>query len=213
MRTKKQFSILCLLINFSVFGQVSNNEKLSSAFLLKLKQQKVDTICVFEDYSVGSYKTFDDTVTDYCIYDSDYFPTYIFWKQNGKTFFTIKDNCYEYSIIEIEAEKVWKKYFENKKLINAEKVKNFQFQQIENGKKRIFDIVVDHSHHQNFKIITNNKIVEKRFDDFALKKNDGNGQININYEHNKNLKCKILVEVISDLISSNQNSLTKIKKN
>jgi len=212
MKSKKIFSIFCFLISVSIFCQVSNNEKIYKNFLLELKQQKVDTICVFEDYSVESYKTFDDTLTDYCIYDSDYYPTYIFWKQNGKTFFTIKDNCFEYSVIEIDAEKIWKKYFENKKLINAEKIKMFQFIEIENGKKNIMSIGIDHSHHQNFTIITNNKITEKRFDAFQLQKNDGDNRMNINYEHNKNLKSKILVDEISNLTSTNQNFLTKTKK-
>lgn len=212
MKAKNTFSIFFFLISISIFCQMSNNEKFYKDFLLELKKQKVDTICVFEDYSVGSYKTFDDTVTDYCIYDSDYFPTYIFWKQNGKTFFTVKDKCFEYSVIEIDAEKVWKKYFENQKLINVEKVKNFQCIEIDNGKKRILDIMIDHSHHQNFTIIINNKIVEKRFDDFDSQENDDSERININYEHNKNLKSKILVGLISDLTSTNENSLTKTKK-
>ena len=94
MKTKDIFSIFFFLISISTFCQLSNNENLYKDFLLELKKQKVDTICVFEDYSIGSYKTFDDTVTDFCIYDSNYYPTYIFWKQNGKTLFTIKDNCF-----------------------------------------------------------------------------------------------------------------------
>ncbi len=212
MKTKKIILIFCFLISSSVFCQVSNNEKFYKDFLLELKQQKVDTICVFEDYSVGSYITFVDTVTDYCTYDSDYFPTYIFWKQNGKTFFTIKDSCYVYSVIQIEADKVWNKYFENKKLINSEEVKMFQFREIDNGINCITSIAVDHTHHQNFKIIINNKTIEKRFDDFQLQKDDGDNRMNINYEHNKNLKSKILVDAISNLTSSNEKFLTKTKK-
>jgi hypothetical protein len=213
MKTKNIFSIFFFLISISTFCQLSNNENLYKDYLLELKKQKVDTICVFEDYSIGSNKTFDDTVTDFCIYDSNYYPTYIFWKQNDKTLFTIKDNCFEYSVIEIDAEKVWKKYFENKKLINAEQVKNFQFIEINKRKKRILNTMIDHSHHQNFRIIINNQIVEKRFDDFDLQKSDDNEQININYKHNINLQSKILVDLISNLILSNESLLTKSKKN
>ena len=73
--------------------------------------------------------------------------------------------------------------------------------------------MIDHSHHQNFRIIINNQIVEKRFDDFDLQKSDDNEQININYKHNINLQSKILVDLISNLILSNESLLTKSKKN
>ena len=180
----------------------------------ELKQKKVDTICVFEDYSIGSIQVFDkDSENNYCEFEFENPPTYIFWKQNGKTFLTKKDNCFEYSTTAIDAEKIWKNYFKNEKEIKEEKVKNFQFVEIENGKKTILDIMVDHSHHQNFKFIINGKINEKRFDDFDLQRNN-ESEININYEHNTNLKSKFLANEISKLILENENLLTKkrIKK-
>jgi hypothetical protein len=203
-----------LIIIFVVLTSISSFcQNFTDKFLNELKQKEVDTICVFEDYSIGSVQVFDkDTENDYCEFEFENIPTYIFWKQNGKTFLTKKDNCFEYSTTEIDADKVCKNYFDNKKAIKIEKVKNFQFVEIKNGKRTILNSMIDHSHHRNFKIVVKDKITEKRFDDFDLQKFDGNEkEININYKHNMSLKSKTLVDEIGNLIMKNERLLTKKK--
>lgn len=205
---KGSLIIIIILTSIYSFGQNSPDN-----FLLELKKQKIDTICQFEDYSVGYYRVYtDDELKEYCKFE----PTYIFWKDKGKTFLTKKDSCFEYSIVEIDADKIWKNYFDNRKSIKIEKIKNFQFVEVKNGKKTILTTMIDHSHHQNFKFILKNEIVEKKFDDFDLEKFDGDGKgknYNINYEHNINLKSKILIDKIDELILKNKNLLTRKNNN
>jgi len=72
--------------------------------------------------------------------------------------------------------------------------------------------MVDHSHHQNFKFIVKDKIIEKRFDDFDFQKVEESideKEININYKHNISLKSKVLVDEINKLILKNERLLTK----
>jgi hypothetical protein len=201
---KRSLIIFIILTSISSFGQQSADK-----FLIELRQQKIDTICQFDDYSVGYYRVFNENdKKDYC----DFEPTYIFWKDNGKTFLTKKDSCFEYLIIEVEADKIWRIYFDNKKLIQNEKVKEFQFIEMQNGKKNIQTIIIDHSHHQNFKFIIKNEIVEKKFDDFDIQNSneDRNERlININYEHNLNLKSKKLIDEINALILENEKLLLR----
>jgi len=194
------------LFCISSFSQNSTDQ-----FLKELKLKKIDTICTFIDYSVGSIQIFNKNEEDkYCELDYDNLPTFILWKENGKTFLTKTDNCFKYSTLEINAEKIWQCYFENEKIIKTEKVKSFQFVEIKNGKKRILNSMVDHSHHQKFKIIAKNEIIEKHFDDFDLKKTAQNGnEININYKNNIYLKSKKLIDKISNIVLENENSLTK----
>jgi hypothetical protein len=212
MKTRIVFLIYCLLISAFSFSQNEKIENTTENFLQDLKQQKVDTICTFEDYSVGSVHIYkSDEESDYCDFEFENIPTYIMWKKNSKTFLTKKDSCFEYSTAEINPEQIWKKYFENKTIIKVEQVKNFQFVEMENGKKNILTSMVDHSHHQNFKFIINDKIIEKKFDDFDLQKKENNNN-NINYKHNINLKSKKLIDEISNVIEINKNLLSRKRK-
>ncbi len=113
-------------------------------------------------------------------------------------------------IIEVDADKIWRNYFDDKKLILNEKVKEFQFVEMHNGKKNIQTIIVDHSHHQNFKFIIKDEIVEKKFDNFDIQNSNGDRNkrlININYKHNLNLKSKKIIDEINALILENEKLL------
>jgi hypothetical protein len=200
--------VIIFLTSISIYSQNSNEK-----FLLELKQQKVDTICVYENYSIGNVQIIDkENEKDYCEFKFENIPTFIIWKKNGETFLTKTDNCFEYSVNKIDADKIWKNYFENKKTIQVEKIKNFQYAEIQNGKKVILTMMIDHSHHQNFKFIVKDKIIEKRFDDFDFQKVEESSdekEININYKHNISLKSKVLVDEINKLILKNERLLTK----
>ncbi len=199
--------IFAFLICIPCFCQTSPEN-----FLIELREKKIDTICVFDDYSVGSVKLYsEETINDYCEFE----PTYFFWKENNKTLLTKKDSCFEYSTIEINADKIWKDYFENERAITIEKVKHYQFIDIENGKKRILTKMRDHSHHQNFKIIVKEKITEKRFDDFDLLKSaDSDGkEENMNYKYNLDLKSKTLINEIAKLVMKYERMIAKKRFN
>ena len=49
--------------------------------------------------------------------------SYIFWKENGKTYLTKRDNCFNYPVIEINKHDFWDLYFKNKDVIASEKIK------------------------------------------------------------------------------------------
>jgi len=46
--------VIIFLTSISIYSQNSNEK-----FLLELKQQKVDTICVYENYSIGNVQIID----------------------------------------------------------------------------------------------------------------------------------------------------------
>ena len=212
MKTRIVFLIFHLLFITFLFSQNKSEKNLIEKFLQELKQQKVDTICTFEDYSVGSVEIFNSNEeSKYCDFEFENIPTYILWKKKGKTYLTKKDKCFEYSIAEISAEKIWRKYFENIMRIKVEQVKKFQFVEMVNGKKNSLTTMVDHSHHQNFKFIINNKIIEKKFDDFDLQKNENN-TYNLNFKHNSKLKSKELTDEIFNTIEINKCLLSKKRK-
>lgn len=84
--------------------------------------------------------------------------------------------------------------FSNEKTIKKEEIKPFEYKPpSNNGKLKNIIIMVDHSCHQNFKFLINNKIIEKNFDDFDLQEKN-NQETNINYTHNKNLKSKLIID-------------------
>lgn len=62
------------------------------SLLSSLRQQRVDTICVYEDYCVGcrGYRISDDSP---CRTKGILIPTYIFWKQAGHNYGRKLDNC------------------------------------------------------------------------------------------------------------------------
>lgn len=201
MKKRNLTVVLTIFISISCFCQTSTDN-----FLLELKKKKIDTIFIFEDYYVGydGPALIDETIKDYC----EFAPTYIFWKENGQTLLTKKDSCFEYSSIEIDADKVLKYFFENEKRIKAEKIKNFQVLEIKNGKRNISTMMRDHSHHLNFKIIVMEKTTEKRFDDFDLLPSTEK-EVNLNYKHNVNLKSLTLLNEIGKLISEYKGLIRK----
>jgi hypothetical protein len=214
---KNKILLLIFLIVNSIpgFSQISSNkdiQNLTARYLNELKQKKVDTICLFEAYSAGDIIVFEGE-GDFCEYESKNKPTYIIWKQSGKSFLTKINNCNTYSALEVDAEKIWIAFAQNKEIIRKEKVKPFQIFEIEKGKKRILTFAQSHSNYQNFEIILNGEIKEMRFDDFDFQQYADNNRkvVNINYQNNKNLKSKVIMEEISKVVFANEKLLTKIK--
>jgi hypothetical protein len=181
-----------------------NLDKLVSNFTKNLVEKKIDTICIYESYCVGCEITFDVSnlndkeKKELCRDELTNQPIFVFWKQEGKTFITKINNCYEYSDIEASNDDFWGIYFENINVIENEKIKNFEYEIYKNGKKISSQIFRDHSDHQNFKFIVNNKIVAKYFDNFKLEKENNTFKnttlYNINYNHNNSLISKKIIE-------------------
>ena len=217
---KKNIIVLVFLL-ISYIGNTQNIpndnlDKLVSNFTKELIEKKIDTICIYESYSVGSEITFEISELnerekqELCRDELINQPVFVFWKEKGKTFLNKINSCFEYSAIEILEDELWKIYFENTIAIEKEKVKNFEYESFINGKKISSPIFRDHSYHQNFKFIINNKIVEKYFDNFKLQNETDNFKdkrlYNINYNHNTTLKSKKIIDIL-------ENDIRNIKRN
>ena len=148
----KLLSFFILLTNF-VSGQKTHEvDLLANKFIITLKAKNIDTVCIYQSYCIGCVYNFKDK--DRCNFKGlVYLPTYILWLDNGKTFMTKKDNCFDYSTIEIQKDGFWNFYFRNQDTIKKETIKEPQFKVIENGQEKIHSSFIDHSHHQNIKII------------------------------------------------------------
>ena len=208
-------TLIFLFISFIVKSQSISNEnldKLVSNFTQKLLDKNINTICIYESYCVGCEITFDVTNKELCLDEDVNQPIFIFWKDNGKTFINKINRCYEYLDIEIPDDDFWKIYFKNSKIIEKEKINNFESVEYKKGKKTTISISVDHSYHQNFKFIVNNKTVSKYFDEFDLSKGS-NDLYNINYTHNNRLISKQIIDTLEKSCRNIKESQYKIIKN
>lgn len=204
-----------LIANAQTGSQINIEDRVSN-FMNKLKEKKVDTICVYESYCIGSIKTFDANLLDnneVCIEDYANNPVYVFWKKEGITFLNKINYCSEYSDIIIKNDKFWKIYTSNKNVFNNEKIKQFENKPPGYGNNRTIRhvIAVNHSCHRNLKLIFNGNLIEKRFDDFVLQEKSG-AETNINYTHNSSLKSKKLVDILEKITLKTEKD-NQFKKN
>ena len=192
------FYSFILLTSFAN-GQTTNEvDSLVNKFVLTLKAKNIDTVCIYQSYCIGCIYNIKDE--DKCDFKGWLFlPTYILWLDNGKTFMTKKDNCFDYSTIEIQKDNFWKFYFRNEDTIKKEKIKEPQFKVIEKGKEKIYSSIIDHSRHQNIKIIIQqNTKIDKDLDEYFFEKEIGiNKDKNINYEYNVNSALNKLADLVN----------------
>jgi hypothetical protein len=167
-------------------------------YVKELQSQNIDTICVYKDYCIGCIYPIKNE-TDGCDYFSIYVPTYILWIKQGKTFLSKKDNCFDYFTIEIDSISLWKIFFKNKKHIEKEKVKPFEYIIYKKNKKEVYGISIDHSRHRDFEMIVNDNNIVMKFDEFDLQEKSS-GETNINYEHNKNLYGQLIICELKNLV-------------
>lgn len=181
-----------------VNGQTGNEvDSLTNKFLLTLKAKNIDTVCIYKSYCIGY--TFKMKNEDECDYKDLLFPPiYILWLDNGKTFMTKIDNCFDYSIIELPKNNFWKFYCRNEDTIKKENIKAPEFKVIVNGKETIRSSLVNHSCHEKIKIIINQSTtIDKDLDEYFFEKKVGiNNEKNINYEYNVNSFLNKLTDLI-----------------
>jgi hypothetical protein len=84
-------------------GQNTTTDHLDSLVakcIVQLKSNGIDSILIFQDYWPGSEVVIKDNKENRC-HATIYMPTYILWTKNGTSYLTKKDNCFDYSTIEI----------------------------------------------------------------------------------------------------------------
>lgn len=148
-------------------------DDLVSNYIKKLRSQKIDTICVYENYCVGCERTYNSSKIydeETCYDELKNEPAYIFWKEKGKTFFTKINTCFEYPGIIISKDDFWDIYFSNKILIQKEVVKPFEYKISSNKNNETATLRSLHSTYQIFKMTNKDNTIIKNFDHFKLRK-------------------------------------------
>jgi len=180
-------SITCFLLFLSTaFGQLSQPQldSLVKKYAQNLQKKGIDTVCIYNEYCIGCL--FDPVnKNNLCEGNFSSLPTYIFWKEKGKTFATRKDICFDYSTQIIANDSFWHYYFANKDKIKKEELKIPQYAEMVNGKRKIRSLNIDHSVFFQISIITRNETVTKDINSFYFTRELGiSEEPNINYEYN-----------------------------
>ena len=206
--------LILFLFCLTLLGNAQNNpevsiEDLVSNYTKQLQSRKIDTICVYKNNCGYCATKIDPDTKEICVD----FPIYVFWKQNGKTSITKINYCWEYSEIIVAKDAFWKIYHSNKNIIKKEKFEEFEYFPYKNITEVKCALLVDHSGVQNFKMIINDKIFEKHFNSFQMKEQNDAGIVNINYNHNNDLKSKLIMDILEKTVSEAEinNTFKKIK--
>ncbi len=178
--------ILLQLISLFGYGQLSQPQldSLVNKYTQNLKARGIDTVFIYNEYCIGCL--FQPVKgSNLCAENFSSLPTYIFWKDRGKTFATRKDICFDYTIQEIAFDIFWKYFFSNKEKIRKEELKIPQYVEIENDKKNVRSIAIEHSIYFSIIVNTSKDSVIKNINSFFFTKDLGpNEELNINYENN-----------------------------
>lgn len=205
------FSILFFLCILSAYSQHFPSEKQADAFIAALQKQKVDTICTLKHDGIGVSKII--MLDESCKKKED--KTYVFWKQNGKTYLVQKNNCNEHPPVEIKDDSFWEVYFVNKATIETEKIKWPEYlteDKIGNQK-----YTISYSHYVFDQIVVYNKFKFESLQeipDYCLNEKvstSGKTYSNINYENNKNSYTNKFREQLNLIIQKNSKQLTSEK--
>jgi hypothetical protein len=198
MMRRIRLVFFCLLL--SVYGNAQNtHDQLDSVvtrFVDKLHRDDIDTICVYQNYFLGGYVR---VVKGVCSFD----PAYILWKKKGKTWLTKVDICYQYETVNVKADSVWNTFIENKDSIKEEVVLPFQ---LKGGARQISD----HEMTQKFKIAVGDETLTCSFWGGDMREKNYQGELNINYKHNMDLKGKKIIDLLDRLIEKNKEKLKKV---
>ncbi len=196
------FFTLFHLFSISVFGQLTQPEldSLVNRYVQNLHKKGIDTICIYNEYCIGCF-FHPATGSNLCEEKFSSLPTYIFWKDKGKTFVTRKDICFEYSTQLIKTDAFWKYYFSNKEKIKKEKLKIPQYVEIVNGKKEIQSINIDQSIYFRITFDIANEAVIKDINSFFFTRELGpNEELNINHDFNMQTSLNIFHTMIQAII-------------
>ncbi|MDR1764221.1 MAG: hypothetical protein LBR64_09805 [Dysgonamonadaceae bacterium] len=212
----KLFIIISVSFISISYGQDTSSyqylDSLVNDYVKRMQANNIDTICVYKEYCVGCVYIFDDE-NDVCNYSSVYVPTYIFWKKQGITYLTKKDNCFDYATIPMDSLNLWKLFLKYRRQIKKEKTKIFEYIAYKNSKKEKYFIMIDHSNHKSFEIMIDGEIFMLNIDEFDMTK-EYDGLKNINYQHNNKLKGKIIIDELNAIVNQieKQELLTKFRR-
>ena len=163
----------------------------------RLKRTYVDTFLVYTFTCNGRLPQVDS-----CNCEES---QYLFWIQNGTTFFRRFDYCKDYNVITLDTINPLTFYFLNRQIIEKEKINKPTYFEVKRTIKGIDSlkksISVNHACFHQFNFDINNLTMEKEINIFDLDfiKFD-NGKKNIYYKYNQNTMQKKLIDLTTNLI-------------
>ena len=119
---------LLQVFSISVSAQLTQPQldSLVITYTQNLHKKGIDTVIIYNEYCIGCL-FHPATGSNLCAEKFSSLPTYIFWREKGKTFVTRKDICFDYTIQLIKADKFWNYYFNNRDKIKKEKIFGFDY--------------------------------------------------------------------------------------
>ena len=206
------FLLLTLVFSSTKAQNTSENlDTLVKEFVQQLADKKIDTVCIYQTYCVGYITTWKNE-EDKCNSGGLFVSTYIIWLDNGQTFMTKKDNCFDYSTIQFKNETFWNFYFTNKDTLAKEEIKMPQFTEVVKGKKQTYYSSIDHSCHQEIKVYLKQLQIDKDLDEYYFDKEIGSAKSkNINYDYNINSFLKKFQTIIEQNIKEETRTLRLTK--
>ncbi len=209
-------AIFVLCLQASLKAQYTSQTEINSVVTDFINKEKAlastDTLCVYEHYCVGCMVFTDEILTQTAsgekkiiIDDENYCKSataYILYKQDGTTYITKFDRCYNYQIMRLDNNSIWDSFFVYKHIIKKEVPKMFQYKTADG---QVITTTIDHSFFQDFKLFNQDSITSFSFDAFDFGKTNelgGSDRININYTHNKNLKARAFANRIQKLVDN-----------
>lgn len=198
-----------LLLFCQMHSQIFPTEVQAENYILKLQENGIDTIASIKHDCVGCFRIVD--LEKNC--EDFNGASYIFWKQNGKTYITKRDDCFDYPKIKVSKDDFWDFYFTNASSIAQEKIKYPQYIINKDGNDKKYSM--DKSHYFFDKIIIYakptphhlNKLPDYYFEE---KIKEGNYK-NINYEYNLNSFTNKFRLKLASLIEKNKRKLERKK--
>ncbi len=203
MKTMKLIILIfSLFTSITAFAQLSQPQldSIIKNFTTGLKQRGIDSICIYKQYCIGCLFQAAKG-SNLCAENYASLPTYVFWKEKGKTFVTRKDICFEYSTQVIATDSIWLHYFTQKEIIKKEELKIPQYVESVNGKNKIQTVNIDHSVFFQISLSDKTTTVSKEINSFYLTRELGiNEVLNINYEYNNSTSLNKLHMILQRII-------------
>lgn len=188
--------IFSLIFSSICFGQNTFSiERQLTDFKLSLQQQDVDTFLVYFRPCPGGARP--DTCNHFDVH-------YLFWRQDGATYFRRFDGCGTYQTIVLDTLNPLEYYLKYKKQIDVETIKIPTYIQSRRGNTQTaVSLTVDHCCFDELTFYLKGKRTFKSSSDFDLNfEKFDNGKVNMYYKYNQNTKLKGLVDQLKEFSKS-----------
>ena len=184
--------LLSIFFSTALFGQKINDvERRANIFCDSLIQNNSDTTLTYTLTCVGGvYRA------DTCDFYHDY---YLFWKQNGNTFFQKFDGCNSYKTKLLDTTNPLTFYIAQKKKIDHEIIYAPTYVQSQHGGTgTLISQSIDHTCYYQMTFIIREKKIIKSVSDYNLTfKTFDNGRKNMYYNYNQHTQLKKLVDLLT----------------